>query len=569
VTPKPPAAPVPSALPPVTSSPNTTTTTPPTTTTAVGDPSHQSEPDAAESDDNADDPDFEVVPLLASAALVAAGVVASIDRLRRRQMRNRSNGRSLRLPAEPERREEVSLRHAADTDGYGRLDLALRNLAHQLGAGDESERPRIDVVSVGPAAIEVLLDRATTAPAGPFEVAAAGQAWTLPATVDDAPLVSIASDEPGPAPALATVGTVDDRSVLLDLESSPCTVLNGDPGDARSLLWTVAVDLATSNRADDIELLVIGEVPQGLGALDRVRRVEHIADVLPELECQVRSTHALLAAEGFETAFDARLAGLGDGMSPTVILMDAGDRAVDDLERLLDLARQRAGVAVILTGDVTAPDRELCVEDDTLIVKPLGLRLKPGALPDHVIAAATGLIVTATEDDASDHTSIDLRESLASPDLAVTYDAAGVPTLPEGHVLVRVFGGVEVFGGARPIDRRRCTELVVFLALHPEGVDEEHLREALWPENNPTRSAFNETVSRARRCLGLDPTGLPHVRHLTRGLYQVGPYVHVEQKPAGANGSVPFQGCRGYEWAYSEGIAYALEAPVEADSRSA
>ena len=164
---------------------------------------------------------------------------------------------------------------------------------------------------------------------------------------------------------------------------------------------------------------------------------------------------------------------------------------------------------------------------------------------------------------------------MPSPSLAVTYDADGTPALPEGHVLVRVFGGVEVFGGARPIDRRRCTELVVFLALHPDGVDEERLREALWPENNPTRSAFNETVSRARRCLGLDPTGLPHVRHMTRGLYQLGPYVHVEREAAAwssrsnGTGPVPFQGCRGYEWAYSEGIAYALEPPAEVEGRSA
>ena len=410
------------------------------------------------------------------------------------------------------------------------------------------------------------------APAGPFEVAAAGRAWTLPAGVDDALLVEIARDQPGPVPALASVGTVDDRSVLLDLESSPCTVLNGDPANARALLWTIALDLATSNRADDIELLVIGEVPHGLKGLDRVRQVERISEVLPELELQVRSTQALLAADGLETAFDARLAGHGDGMAPIVVVMDAHLGTNDDVERLLNAAGQHAGVAVLLTGDVAAADRELCVEDDTLIVKPLGLRLTPGSLPEDVLAAATGLVATASEVEGGEADSIDLRETVPSPHLQVTYDADGTPMLPEGHVLVRVLGGVEVFGGARPIDRRRCTELVVYLALHPDGVDEERLREALWPENNPTRSAFNETVSRARRCLGLDPSGLPHVRHMTRGLYQLGPYVHVErQSAAPSNGteSVPFQGCRGYEWAYSEGIAYTLEGPAEAESRSA
>jgi hypothetical protein len=298
--------------------------------------------------------------------------------------------------------------------------------------------------------------------------------------------------------------------------------------------------------------------------------------VLDELEQQVRSTQALLAANGHDVAFDARLAGHGDGMAPTVVLMDA-HRGIDDgVERLLELAGQQAGVAVVLTGDVEAPDRELCVEEDTLIVKPLGLRLQPGALPEDVITAASGLVTTATDvegDGESD--SIDLRERAPSPDVTLVYDGGGRPAIPDGHVLVRVFGGVEVFGGARPIDRRRCTELVVYLALHPDGVDEERLREALWPEANPSRSAFNETVSRARRCLGLDPTGLPHVRHMKRGLYQLGPYVHLERAPVAPGGrsngagAVPFQGCRGYEWAYSEGIAYALEAPAEGDIRSA
>ena len=384
-SPDPPVAPT---LPPVTASlPTTTTATttaPPTTTEAVE--TSPVGPDVVAPNDSADDPDFEVVPLLAGAALVAAGLVTSIDRLRRRQLRHRVGGRSIRLPDGAGRRVEASLRRAANTDSYSRLDLALRNLSHQLGAADDRQRPRIDVVSVGPAGIEILLDRPTDAPAGPFEVSAAGRAWTLPAGVDDALLDAIARDQPGPAPALASVGTVDDRSVLLDLESSPCTVLNGDPADAQALLWTIALDLATSDRADDIELLVIGEVPHGLEGLDRVRQVGRVSEVLPELELQVRSTQALLAADGLETAFDARLAGHGDGMAPIVVVMDAHFGTDDDVERLLNAAAQHAGVAVVLTGEVAAADRELCVEDDTLIVKPLGLRLKPGALPEDVLA---------------------------------------------------------------------------------------------------------------------------------------------------------------------------------------
>jgi hypothetical protein len=545
----------PDPLPPTTP----TTRAPERPPTSLPEATPEARPEPELDADSADDPDFEVVPLLAGAALVAAGVVVSVDRLRRRQLRH---GRSIQLPSPTERQAEVSIRRAADADGYTRLDLALRNLSHQLGAAGDGERPRVDVVSVGPSGIEILLDRPTTAPAGPFDVTASGRAWTLPTGIEDDALATVAHDEPALVPALAAIGTVDDRTVLVDLESSPCTVLNGDPSDARALLWTIAVDLATSNRADDIELLVIGEVPDGLDALDRVRRVRRNADVLEDLERQVRATKALLASDGHGETFDARLVGDGDGVAPTVVVMDAQDATDHEVARLVGLARQRAGLAVVLTGDVKAPDRELCVEDDTLIVKPLGLRLRPGSLPADLIPALAGLVSSAAEGDDSPAT-IDLRERAPSPDVPVEYGSDGQPTVADGHVLVRVFGGVEVLGGARPVDRRRCIELVVYLALHPDGVDEEQLREALWPENNPSRSAFNETVSRARRCLGLDPTGLPHVRNMKHGLYKVGPYVHVEPPPR--PGLVPFQGCRGYEWAYTEGIAYSLENQVEAD----
>jgi hypothetical protein len=153
----------------------------------------------------------------------------------------------------------------------------------------------------------------------------------------------------------------------------------------------------------------------------------------------------------------------------------------------------------------------------------------------------------------------------------VTHDADGRPVVPDGHVVVRVQGGVEVFGGARPVDRRRCTELVVYLALHPEGVDEEQIREALWPESNPTRSAFNETISRARRCLGLDPTGDHHVRHCERGRYRLGPYVHLETNRPSVPGdqlALPFRGAKGYEWAYTEGIAYTLGTSADATAKT-
>lgn len=550
-------------------SPATTTTIEPATTTTVA-PTY-ADPSAVEPDADSGDPDADVTPLLAGAALVAAGVVATLDHYRRRRAAHGSRV----APPESLRASEVALRRAADERTYTRLDLVLRNLAHQLEL-DPGPPPSIDVVSVGPVGVEVILDRPSTAPDGPFEVTAEGRAWTLPSAVEDADLEPVARKITGPAPALATIGTVEERTVLVDLETVPVTVVNGDPDDATALLGTIALDLATSDRADDLDLVLVGDVPAGLEALTRGRTVASVEDLLPELDRQVERAERDLRSMKVATVSEARVRGLGEGVAPTVVIVFAAGEGGQGLAELAAIARRRIGIGVLVATDEIDADRELCVEDDTLVVKPLGLRLAPSALPVDVTVDAAALVVDATDES----TDLDLRDepaaAPAAPELlnghgqtvefVLRHDAAGDPIVPEGHVVIRVCGGVEIFGGERHIDRRRSAEFVVYLALHPDGVDEDQIRQALWPEMEPTRSTFNETISFARRCLGPDPTGEHHVRHFERGRYRLGPYVHLERARPARDGdqlALPFRGCPGYEWAYTEGIAYNLESVAD------
>ena len=98
---------------------------------------------------------------------------------------------------------------------------------------------------------------------------------------------------------------------------------------------------------------------------------------------------------------------------------------------------------------------------------------------------------------------------------------------PDG-VFVSVLGPVDVRGAERPVDRRRSMELIVYLALHPEGVDEGRLRAVLWPESDPSRENFNQTVSRARQPLGHATDGSLHLPRLTDeegARYRLGPMV--------------------------------------------
>ncbi len=89
-----------------------------------------------------------------------------------------------------------------------------------------------------------------------------------------------------------------------------------------------------------------------------------------------------------------------------------------------------------------------------------------------------------------------------------------------------MLGPVEV-QGVPPINRRRTTELITYLALHPGGVSAERLKTAIWPDAEPSQDTFNVTVHRARSALGTDADGnhsLPHAV-TNGGTYSLGPHV--------------------------------------------
>jgi DNA-binding SARP family transcriptional activator len=154
-----------------------------------------------------------------------------------------------------------------------------------------------------------------------------------------------------------------------------------------------------------------------------------------------------------------------------------------------------------------------------------------------------------------------------------------------GRLLVKVLGSVDFVGSKSPLDRPQSRELVVYLALHPAGVDEGRLKTALWPDRAPQGGAFNEAVSRARRCLGLAADGSHHLPHVRDGIYRLGDGAatdftllerayrrvrisasedtvgEVAEALALVRG-LPFEGSRGYEWAHAEGFVSRMEGLV-------
>ncbi|MFN2638049.1 MAG: hypothetical protein ABR585_13575 [Gemmatimonadaceae bacterium] len=574
--PVPPGAPlVSSQVPPAVSSPAQATPATTATTQAAASDSvgAQQAPSAAEDDDR---PGLPIPASVAGLGLMAAGVVVTLDRLRRVQQRKRRNGHMIPVPSGPAAEAERILRTAATHSPADRLDEALRAFSAQLSRTASGPIPAIEAVSVAPDSVEILLSGPAHAPSGLFDVTAGGRSWVLPAVAD---VADVAAERSAPAPALVTVGAVGGRQILVDLEVHPRTVLIGEGSEA--LFAALVLELCTSRWADTLHVVLAGRPPSGVQAYERLRVVTSVEEALDDLEAESVALTSELAAGGHGSTFSARLAETADGWVPTVVLVtDATDPALD---RLLLVASENHGLAVVVLAHQTADvDRTIIVERGTVRVAPPGLDLTAPAITRDDAAAIDAVIDLATSDEPGDAIFLDAPSSPTS----ATVDEA---TTPRPEIDVQILGSPEVVGGKTPIDRRKSKELVVYLALHPRGVDEGRLKTALWPDQVPSPGSFNQTMSRARMCLGRDADDDHHLPHVADGLYRLRPSVdtdfcRLEQALAVAttNGTeatmnrladalhairgMPFEGAGGgYEWAHTEGLLARIEA-IAADA---
>ena len=512
---------------------------------------------------------------LIAGSLTAAGLVALLDRLRRVQLRRRLPGHTPRpVPAVAMR--ETELRCAAADAPVQRLDLALRSLAGCLGTASRRPLPHISVVSVSEGAVEIVLSDRTDADPGPFGVSADGRAWTLPATAPPEEVEQWAAGQASPTPALVTVGAVGDRQVLIDLEASPRVLVTGDRGAARRTVWSMALEMTTSRWADDVELIVLAPDDATLDRLERATVTSDLDEVVERLERAAATTERDLSAAGSTSTLTRRIDNPGDPWTPIMLLVPE-QLGKEDLQRLFELSVPGRGAAVVVVGEATAnADHELRVEPRAVTLLPLGLRMDPASLPDELLEGVDELLATALSDDPGE----DLLDLAAAGDPAPDDEDPPVPIPATSSVFVSVLGSVEVRGAERPIDRRRSLELVVYLALHPEGADEGRLRAVLWPESAPSRENFNQTVSRARQPLGHASDGTLHLPRLTdedSARYHLGPDVtsdagvleaaYVAARRQGSDADcqhlasvlglirgIPFEGTKlGWHWTFTEG----------------
>ena len=148
----------------------------------------------------------------------------------------------------------------------------------------------------------------------------------------------------------------------------------------------------------------------------------------------------------------------------------------------------------------------------------------------------------------------------------------------EVEVEVCVLGPVEVRGVEGWFARRpKLTELVVYLAMHPEGATTRTWSTALWPDRCVPPQTIANRLSEARRALGFAPDGRPRLRRNGERHQLVGvatDWGRFGQLAAPARGPVgwhaaldlvrgrPFDELQQGQWTTFEGVAVEIERAV-------
>ncbi len=521
-----------------------------------------------------------LVPL--GAGVVGAGVVRLIDRMRQVQQRHRPDGGLIRLPDATLRRFESRLRVGDGWEVTREVDEAVRLAA--ASAEEPTGTGQVLGVRIQSELIEVVLDP----PGGP------------PVVVDRAVLVPTSStrndtsgaDPRAIVPMLAVVGRSQSGTVMVNLEALGSLVVSGDPAAADGLVRALALELATSYWSGQFSVAVVGfgsELERFVG----IRFHSDARDLVHMLDRRLRGAEMLLTT-GYASFAHARSVDPSERWAPGVVICGPGLPDADVAE-LLEVASDPVhGSAVVAVGERVEGQHVLRLSgtDGTDSLELLG----DVAFPQQVDAGELREVAALLETTASRQPALRSDEPYASlpvplptvplTDTSVDHTVVPPTTGPrldpgdsevEVEVEVAVLGPVEIRGAARPFTRAWAEELVVYLAMHPNGASNEAWATALWPDRLMAPSSLHSTASVARRSLGQSTGGVDHLPR-AHGRLALSATVGTDWdrfvalaesgRPEQWRAALtlvrgrPFDGLRSSDWPILEGIAPAIEAAV-------
>ena len=559
--------------------------------------------------------------------IVGAGVVSILDRMRRAQQRHREGGTYIRLPNADDRTFERRLRLGSGQDLVEQIDWVVKQLAGTALSGSASA-PIVEGIRVHPDVIELAVDSLDPRVALPSGFESLGDQRTI--MVDRVMFEFTPTEDPfgvtsrSPAPLLVTAGNGPDGLVMVNLESIGCLFIEGGRSDGESVLRALALELATSRWAGQFDLWIVG-FGEELERFDRVTSVTRLSDLIHQLSLRHVEAQETLRRFGHRSYAEARATDRSGRWDPVVVLcgptMDEGD--ISDLHALA--ADSALGMAMVAVGRNSGDPHALRLvsEDLSGSLELLGSVVFPQQVDAEEYSGVNALLETASNRTpvlASEEPYVAILAPL--PTLAVgpvpglvdpsLADTSGrvpgtVPAAPVGspttvppaeipdpddrrhpaphqtdgqtifEVEVMVLGPVEIRGAARGFTRAWAEELVIYLALHPNGAANEVWATALWPDRLMAPSSLHSTASVARRSLGIAEDGSDHLPR-SHGRLALGPSVGTDwsrfvalseagdlrswRKALELVRGRPFDGLRSSDWPILEGIGPAIEAAV-------
>ncbi|GGV41704.1 hypothetical protein GCM10010182_77900 [Actinomadura cremea] len=457
---------------------------------------------------------------LAVASLLAAGVLTALGRRRRAQMWHRAFGHMIVRPRGRAAEAERALRFGADEDGARLLDLGLRHMSKSMAAGGRA-MPTVFGVHLGHGSLDLWIAPADRNPPSPWEAFDDGQVWRLRADALPGLEASGLADVLAPYPGLVSIGTNANGRILVDLEAAHGLVaLRGPDEGRRAVLAALALELATNRWSDHMRITLVGfdnELGEGLTELapDRVRAVAHLSDALPELEGRAEEVRQALAASGVDSVLTGRCRGVfGEAWMPHYLIM-ADQPTAEEADRLVALARTgtRMAAGYIVPGDVQGATWAWDLDETG--------RLHAGVL---------GFDVDAQRVTDDQYRGVfELFRAAGAVESVPIPDEGEPPEVRESSVDIRVLGPIEVVAPG-PMDESRrelCTELLIHLAAHPNGVHPTVLAGAIWPRG-VSAGVRDACVARVSDWLGRDARGRPNLYYDERGRIRLGSEVRVD-----------------------------------------
>lgn len=389
--------------------------------------------------------------------------------------------------------DEQALTLAADTELARSLDRALRSLA----AARHQQRRLLPAVVLAWASHEdVTLSFAggdSTDPPAPWRATQDGRGWTcrLADVVDDVDLGATAA----PYPGLLSVGQDSGQELFVDVEMAPGLIsVGGDLDRVRDLLLGLVAQAVTCAWSDGARATLVGFGDGGgLGDLDPrvVQHVPQLAAVLPELEDEDAELRRLQLSLGVGDVLAGRLARRSRAWQPHLIVL-SGPPTTDELHRLQALVGSgRSQFVVLVVGDLLSAGWRFALDGaGQLDLGVLGTHALAHRLDRDGMARLTELVRTAQEQGrAAGAAVLQLTPRAALGEVADRPDPGGTAALigPESReaaqVAVSLLGPVGVVAPGPVQDGRRelLTEIVVALALHPNGLHDAVLRASIWP----------------------------------------------------------------------------------------